>query len=211
MISKLHYISQELEGKSHEMLIEEACEAGANWIQLRVKNKTPEEVLAIALNVREICTRYKATFILNDHVSIAKVVKADGVHLGKTDMSPIIARKLLGADFIIGGTANTIEDIRALHLLNVDYIGLGPFRYTATKENLSPVLGLDGITKLILMCKQEVIKIPVIAIGGIVEEDLPQLLSTGVYGVAISSAINKSVNKKAVVTSMYSSFQKIFN
>lgn len=201
-ISKLHYISQELEGKSHSMLIEEACRAGAGWVQLRMKNKSWEEALKIAQEVRKICTDYQAKLIVNDHVIIARDVNADGVHLGKTDMEPSKAREILGDGFIIGGTANTIGDIRALQKAKVDYIGLGPFRFTTTKENLSPILGLEGYRELLAQCKVDNNEIPVIAIGGIQVEDLETLMTTGIHGVAVSGLINKAENKKEIIESL---------
>jgi thiamine-phosphate pyrophosphorylase len=208
-ISKLHYISQELNGKSHPQLIEEACDAGASWVQLRMKGKSYEEALNIAHAAKEICQKYKAVFIINDHVAIAKEVKADGVHLGKMDMSPVKAREILGTDYIIGGTSNTIEDVRVLNQAKVDYIGLGPFRFTSTKENLSPVLGLEGYQKLLKQCNEENISIPVIAIGGITKGDIPELLKAGIHGVAISSLINQSESKKGLVTLLMETLQAI--
>jgi thiamine-phosphate pyrophosphorylase len=201
-ISKLHYISQEINEESHGDLIAEACEAGADWIQLRVKNKSFEETLIIAQQVKEICNNYNVKLIINDYVSIAKEIQADGVHLGKTDMDPLKAREILGSNFIIGGTANTFEDIKKLHLGEVDYIGLGPFRFTTTKENLSPVLGLEGYRELLKQCKEENIRIPVIAIGGIIPEDVTEIIETGIHGVAVSAVINKAKNKKEIIELM---------
>jgi thiamine-phosphate pyrophosphorylase len=198
-ISRLHYISQELNGKSHIELIENACIAGIDWVQLRVKDKSFEETLMIAEKAKEICLEYNAKLIINDHVVIAKKVNADGVHLGKEDINPAKAREILGPEFIIGATANTMEDIKEHHLAKVDYIGLGPFRFTTTKENLSPVIGLEGYEKIIKECKNNNTTIPVIAIGGIVPEDIAGILKAGLYGVAVSSVINKAENKKKIV------------
>jgi thiamine-phosphate pyrophosphorylase len=168
---------------------EKACKGGVRWVQLRVKNKPADEWQAIALETKKVCAQYGATFIVNDNVEIAKAVDADGVHLGKEDMQPDEARKILGNNFIIGGTANTMDDIRRLNEMNVDYIGLGPFRFTSTKANLSPVLGINGYAEIILQCAIENTQIPVIAIGGIQLTDIEGLLQTGVNGIAVSSAI----------------------
>jgi thiamine-phosphate pyrophosphorylase len=210
-ISKLHYISQEINEESHADLIEEACEAGVDWVQLRIKNKSFEDTLSVAQQVKKICDSYKVKLIINDYVSIAKEIKADGVHLGKTDMSPLKAREILGDGFIIGGTANTFEDIHNLYLAKVGYIGLGPFRFTTTKDNLSPILRLDGYAKLLKQCKQENISIPVIAIGGIVPEDVTEIIETGIYGVAVSSVINKAKNKKKIVELLNSRIEELNN
>lgn len=199
MISKLHYITQEVEGKSHAQLADEACGAGADWVQLRVKNKPAAEWKKIALEVQGICKRHGAKFIINDNVALVKELGADGVHLGKEDMSTAEARKILGTAFIIGGTANTFEDIKRHALYGVDYIGLGPLRFTATKEKLSPILGIEGFKGILKKCKEENIRIPVIAIGGITVNDVSQILDTGVYGVAVASLITHSANKTLLV------------
>src|ERR1700758_5408380 len=112
MILKLQYITQDVEGKSHMQLAEEACIAGVGWIQLRLKNKAEEEVKKIAIATQDVCIKNNARLIINDNVSLVKEIGADGVHLGKEDMNPVEARKILGNNFIIGGTANTFEDIK---------------------------------------------------------------------------------------------------
>ncbi len=195
MISRLHYITQEVDGVSHDQLAELACEGGADWVQLRVKNKSYNEWLEIALKTETVCRKHHTKIIINDNVKLAKAIRADGVHLGKEDMSPIEARELLGKGFIIGGTANTFEDIERLAASGVDYIGLGPFRFTSTKENLSPVLGLGGYEQIIKKCNEKGITVPIIAIGGIKVEDVKTIMDKGVYGIAVSSAINLSEHK----------------
>lgn len=187
-ISKLHYITDS------PAQIEEACKGGVDWIQLRVKNKRTNEWKLIAEEVKKICKKYSAKLIINDNVELAKSIKADGIHLGKEDVPPDEARKILGLDFLIGGTANTYEDIQRLVKMQVDYIGLGPFRFTKTKENLSPLLGLQGYTELMSKCTDENIQVPIIAIGGIQLNDLDALFASGIYGVAVSSAISDSAD-----------------
>jgi len=193
-ISKFHYITQDLKDVTHQELIQVACENKVDWIQLRVKNKSSDEFLKIAEKSLAICRKSGVRLIINDNTEITAEINADGVHLGKTDMKPSEARKVLGPDFIVGGTANTFEDILFLESERVDYIGLGPFRFTETKENLSPVLGINGFAEIIGKCKEKNINIPVIAIGGIQAEDVRALLETGIYGIAVSSAVNLSDN-----------------
>jgi thiamine-phosphate pyrophosphorylase len=185
-ISKLHFIT------ANPQHAEEACKGGADWIQLRVKHRNDDDWKMIAEETKGICKNYGAKLIINDSVKLAKLVGADGVHLGKEDMPPDEARKMLGPGFIIGGTANTLEDIIRLGALKVDYIGLGPFRYTQTKTNLSPIIGLEGYLELMKACVVEQVKVPVIAIGGIKLNDVEEILATGVYGIAVSSAIGSS-------------------
>lgn len=188
-VSRLQYITQEVSGKTHWQLAEEGCRGGIRWTQLRIKNKSHDEWLDIALKTLAVCKRYGGKLIINDNVDVAKASKADGIHLGKTDTDPSIARKILGDEVIIGGTANTFDDIRQLAYKQVDYIGLGPFRFTRTKEKLSPVLGLEGYKEIMDLCASENINIPVIAIGGILKEDVIPLMQAGVYGVAVASSI----------------------
>ncbi|MFI0429684.1 thiamine phosphate synthase [Mariniflexile sp. HMF6888] len=191
-INKLHYISQGNTPKEHLENIQKACQSGVELVQLRLKNLSEKKVLIIALEAREITSHFQTRLIINDHYKIAKEVKADGVHLGKTDTCPTIARKHLYAWQIIGGTANTLEDCKILIAKEVDYIGLGPFRFTSTKENLSPILGLDGYALIIEELKTTT---PIIAIGGITENDITEILKTGVSGIAMSGEITREFNK----------------
>ena len=166
-----------------------ALEGGCRWIQLRMKEATEEEVEKEAIRVQDLCRQYGATFIIDDHVALAKKLHADGVHLGKKDMPIAEARKLLGKDFIIGGTANTFEDVQMHYAAGADYIGCGPFRFTTTKKNLSPVLGLEGYRNIVSRMKEAGINLPIVAIGGIAFEDIPTIMQTGVSGIALSGSI----------------------
>ena len=195
MISRLHYITQDIPGFTHAELAELACKGGVDWVQLRVKNKNEEEWIEIAIATQKICKKYHARLIINDNVFIAKEIKADGVHLGQQDMSPQEAREILGDNFIIGGSTKTPEDVRWMVQQEVDYVGIGPYRFTSTKEKLNPVLGKEGIREVIEICRNEKMNIPFIAIGGITKEDVLSLLDTGIYGIAVSSGINKAENK----------------
>ncbi len=196
MISKLHFITGETEEFSHSALVELACKGGADWVQLRVKNKPEDDFFRFAADSKQICKQFGAKLIINDNVMIAKEILADGVHLGKDDMDPREARKILGKNFIIGGSANTMEDIYRLKKCGCNYIGIGPFRFTSTKEKLNPVIGLEGIKKIAALCKKENIKTPLIAIGGIKLNDIKPILETGVFGIAVSSGIHQSKNMK---------------
>lgn len=188
-IEKLQYITHQSPSFSHEELVLQACKVDIKWIQVRMKNTPEDEWLATAQLARQYTREHNARLIINDHVEIAKAVGADGVHLGKTDRSPTEARKILGENYIIGGTANTFEDVQQLVAQGVDYIGIGPFRFTTTKKNLSPILGLEGYKKLVQSCQETGIDIPLIAIGGIQVEDVREILETGMYGIAVASAI----------------------
>ncbi len=192
MIPKLHYISQGESPKVHIEHIQKACTSGAELVQLRLKNCSEKKLLKLATQAREITSHFQTRLIINDHYKIAKAVKADGVHLGKTDTCPLDARKTLYNWQIIGGTANTLDDCQTLIKKDVDYIGLGPFRFTDTKTNLSPVLGLNVYTALIDALNT---KTPILAIGGITLEDVPAILKTGISGIAVSGAITQDFNR----------------
>ena len=122
---------------------------------------------------------------------------ADGVHLGKNDMPVDKAREMAGNGFIIGGTANTFEDISRLAAQGADYIGCGPFRFTTTKKNLAPVLGSEGYRRLVAGMKAGGIALPIVAIGGICLADIPEILSTGVSGIALSGSILRAADPVA--------------
>ena len=195
-IHKLQYISANCND------IEKACQAGVRWVQLRIKDISYSELKKIALQTQAICKKNGAVFILNDHVELALEIEADGVHLGKQDMSPSEARSRAGRNFIIGATANSIDDIRYIHQSGAsDYIGLGPFRFTTTKKNLSPLIGLQGYQKILSEYATFDNPLPVIAIGGIQVEDIQLLATTPVYGIAVSSGISNAPSVEAAAGS----------
>lgn len=171
-----------------------ALEGGCRWVQLRMKDATPEEILPIALEAQKLCKAKDATFIIDDHVALVKEIGADGVHLGKLDMPVAEARKILGDSFIIGGTSNTFEDIAMHAAAGADYIGCGPFRFTTTKKNLSPVLGLEGYQTLVAKMKEQGLTLPIVAIGGINAADIPAIMRTGVSGIALSGTVLRAEN-----------------
>ncbi len=168
---------------------EAVLKGGCRWIQLRMKESTEDEIVAAGQEVRRLCREYGATFIVDDHVELVERLGADGVHLGKNDMPVAEARKILGKDRIIGATANTFEDICRAAEAGADYIGLGPFRFTSTKKNLSPVLGLEGYASIMERCRDAGLALPVVAIGGITADDVPALLGTGISGIAVSGTL----------------------
>lgn len=182
-----------------------AAERGLDWIQLRLKDTPYADWKKAALATQAVCRDYNATLIINDNPHLAQDIGADGVHLGKQDMPPAEARALLGPEFIIGGTANTFADIERLAAAGVDYIGLGPFRFTTTKQNLSPVLGLAGYADLLAQCRAAAITIPLIGIGGITLPDVAPLLGLGLHGVAVASAITKAYPIASAINEFISS------
>ena len=166
-----------------------ACAAGIRWIQLRMKEASDAEVLAAALAAKPVCERYGCMLLVNDRVEVAIAAGVQGVHLGQFDMAVGEARRRLGEGRIIGGTANTMAQLQEHWRQGADYIGLGPYRYTMTKKNLSPVLGLEGYRAIMSGLKAEGVAIPVVAIGGIGAADVAPLLEAGLYGVAFSGML----------------------
>ncbi|TYB76289.1 thiamine phosphate synthase [Bizionia myxarmorum] len=191
IIPKLHYISQGNSTQEHLENIQMACSSGAELVQLRLKNVPEKEWLELAVAVREITSHFQTRLIINDNYKLAKEIKADGVHLGKTDVCPTIARMHIYTWQMIGGTANTLEDCETLISKDVDYISLGPFRFTTTKDNLAPVLGLDGYKTIMKALKTET---PIIGVGGIKTDDVKAILETGISGIAVSGEITRDFN-----------------
>jgi thiamine-phosphate pyrophosphorylase len=207
MIDKLHYISQNISGGTHLDAIKEVLDAGGKWIQLRVKDQPEADILEFAVKAKALCTDYGARLIVNDHPHIAVQAGAYGVHLGLQDMPVFEARLIVGEKTIIGGTANTFEHIVQRVADGADYIGLGPYRFTNTKKNLSPVIGLQGYESIMKQVAQAGIRLPISAIGGIEQADIPLLMKTGVYGVAVSGALTNRSDLTQQISSMQEQLQ----
>lgn len=190
----LQFISHYTDKISYLDSIRLALEGGCRWVQLRVKNATIEEIRPLALEAQLMCREAGATFIIDDQVALVKEIGADGVHLGMNDMPVAEAREFLGPDFIIGGTANTFADVKMHYTSGANYIGCGPFRFTTTKEKLSPVLGLEGYREIVKQMRSNGIDLPIVAIGGITAEDIPAIMETGVTGIALSGTVLRAEN-----------------
>lgn len=198
MLPKLQYISQGASPDMHLMHIQSALEAGVTLIQLRLKNVSDELYLDVAHKTKALCDTYQARLIINDHAHIAESCNSDALHLGLNDMAIPEAKKRLPGK-LIGGTANTFEHVKQRCAEQVDYIGLGPYRFTTTKEKLSPILGIAGYQNIIDQMKAENLHVPVYAIGGIELKDIASIVSTGVYGIAVSGLITQSDQKETLV------------
>ena len=185
----LQFISHYTERYSYLDSIRMALAGGCRWIQLRIKDATDDEVRPIAVEALRLCREAGATFIIDDRVLLVRELGADGVHLGKNDMPISEARRLLGPNYIIGGTANTFDDVKSHYEASADYIGCGPFRFTTTKQKLSPILGLEGYRSIISKMRDADINLPIVAIGGITEADIPAILATGITGIALSGTV----------------------
>ena len=215
----LQFITHYTEKYSYIDSAKIALEGGCRWIQLRMKDVSETILEHHALIIQEMCKEYGATFIIDDNVFLAKKINADGVHLGKNDMPITEARGILGDDFIIGGTVNTFEDI--LKITNslgstansqrpmVNYFGCGPFRFTHTKQKLSPILGIEGYKEIVKKKLEQNIDIPIVAIGGIANADIPHILETGIDGIALSSSILRAENPIEEMKNIVSTIKKL--
>lgn len=191
IIPKLHYISQGNSPKEHLENIQKACSSGAELVQLRLTNVSDKKYLKLAEEAREITSHFQTRLIINDNYKIAKTVKADGVHLEASEVCPTVVRDYLFSWQMIGSTANTLQDCETLISKDVDYIGLGPFRFTATKEHLPTILGLSGYSAIMDVLDT---KTPIIGVGGITTDDVADILATGISGLAVSGAITRDFN-----------------
>lgn len=190
----LQFISHYTEKYTYLDSVKIALEGGCKWVQLRMKDATDAEVLPIAVEAQKLCREAGATFIIDDRVELVKQIGADGVHLGLGDMPIAEARKILGEKFIIGGTANTFENVKTHYQASANYVGCGPFRFTTTKKKLSPVLGLEGYRSIVSKMREEGIDIPIVAIGGITAADIAPIMQTGVTGIALSGTVLRAEN-----------------
>ena len=173
-------------GLSHAEQVKQLCLGGAKWIQLRMKGAEPDEVERTVREVLPLCRDRDVLLIINDHFHVALQMGADGAHLGKTDIAWAEARSMAGPEMVIGGTVNSLPDARAaLASRSLDYVGVGPFRQTNTKENLAPILEKPELEEIILFLGD----LPKVIIGGVIPADLPAIADIGADGVAVSSGL----------------------
>lgn len=188
-ISALHCITWDGAGIGHLEQVKALVAAGADWIQLRQKSGDPEQRLAIAREAVQICRGSGVVLIVNDDVAICRESHAHGVHLGLQDMPVAQARAMLGPQYIIGGTANTPQQVLQRWDEGVDYVGLGPWRHTGTKANLSALLGPTGVAAALQALQNRHAHLPVVVIGGITPSDVAEIRALGAHGIAVSSAV----------------------
>lgn len=172
-----------LNGQTLYEQVEEALKGGATFIQLREKDLTEEEFLEEAKKIQQLCKKYRVPFIINDNVKLAKEIDADGVHVGQSDMEALDVRAQLGEDKIIGVSARTVEQALLAEKHGADYLGVGAVFPTSSKDDAAEV----PHETLKAIC--EAVSIPVIAIGGITQENVSTLAGSGICGIAVISAI----------------------
>lgn len=189
-IEKFHYITHNIPNLSHIEQAQLACEAGAKWIQYRCLSKTDEQLLQDINAIAEICDDWGTTLIVTDHVHLNGKADIQGFHIEDMDADFIALRKLVGNDITLGGSANTLENLIRLASEGADYAGFGPYAVTETKPNDYPLLDLEGYQQAMRELQDKGIDLPVLAVGGIKIYDVEALMQTGIYGIAVSGAIN---------------------
>lgn len=191
-MERLLYISQGKDSQAHIDNIQLMLDSGCRWIQLRMKNVTAETLLPTAETAKKLCDQFGAALSINDHPEVARDVEAWGVHLGLHDMPVNEAREIVGSQIKIGGTVNTVDDIKQRVKEGVDYVGLGPLHYTKTKEHLSPLLGHRGVRTVMDFVKAQGYDLPIFVVGGVTKSDIKSLIESGVFGVGISTILTES-------------------
>ena len=188
----LQFITNENTSVSPKKQILDAIEGGCRWVQIRLKSASDDEIKKLFFEIQDKAKETLTTVIINDRVALVKELGKDGVagvHLGLEDMPAAEARLELGPDAIIGVTAHNFDEAASYKGLDIDYIGIGPYADTDTKKNLAPVLGLEGLTDIIVRIKDLGMEVPLVAVGGIRLEDVKPLLEVGANGIAVSGAI----------------------
>jgi thiamine-phosphate pyrophosphorylase len=199
-VSKFHYLTQDLPNRTHVEQAQTACEAGANWIQYRCMTKSDEEMMAEINQIASICDDWGATLILANHYHLLDKVDAQGVHIEDLDADFVAIREAITDEKTLGASATNVEALLRIQNTGVvDYCGYGPFAHTDTKPNNKPLLGYDGYRRL----ERQPIDIPVIAVGGVQLKDVDLLMQTGIYGIAVSSAVNLSLDPSGTVKEIY--------
>ena len=204
----LQFITHKAGGYDELSGAEAVLRGGCRWVQLRMKDASDEEFLSAGRKLAGRCRSLGARLIPDDRVRLVEELGADGVHVGKNDMPVDKVRRLLGPGRIVGATANSFADIEAAAARGADYIGLGPFRFTSTKQKLSPILGLEGYRSVMSACRDAGIVLPVVAIGGITVEDIPGIMAAGVHGIAVSGGLLRAEDTSAETCRMLDLLQE---
>ena len=202
-IEKLHFITHDIRKHSHIEQAEIACNAGAKWIQYRCLTKNDEELLKDIHAIAAICDDWGATLIVTDHIHLNGKADIQGFHIEDFGADFIKLREQLGEAVTIGGSATTLQGLIRLAKEGADYVGFGPFYTTTTKPNNAPLLGIEGYQKAMAELRHMEIDLPVLAVGGVTLSDIDPLMLTGIFGIAVSSAINQADDMRAAYQAFY--------
>lgn len=187
--------------KSLEDAVTQAIEGGVGLVQLREKEISTRNFYEIAWELKKVTDKYKVPLIINDRIDVAQAIDAAGVHLGQKDMPLAVARKILGKDKIIGISVENVAEAREAEDGRADYLGVGTVFYTGSKKDINVPIGLEGLREIISNCS-----LPTVAIGGINDSNIKDVIATGVNGVAVISAILGKKDIKEAANSLRLAF-----
>lgn len=179
-----------------------AVRGGATLLQLRNKSGTTRELVAQANAIKRAIDGSGVPLLINDRVDVALAVGADGVHLGRDDLDPRIARRLLGPGSIIGSTVKNEADVASLPPDSIDYVCIGGVFATTSKDNPDPPIGLSGLSRLARLVRERVPDMPVGAIAGITKENTADVIRAGADGIAIVSAVIGAADPEAAARTL---------
>lgn len=204
-IGKLHILTDTvLQSRfSHMEITRLAIAGGADTIQYRQKSGATRQMIEIARNMKRLCSEAGVMFIVNDRLDVAIAAEADGVHLGQDDFPIPMARELLGEGRIIGGSAATLDEARKCLSEGADYVGFGPVYPTSSKDDAGPVSGIDILKQVV-----EIIPLPIIAIGGVGAENIPDVMRAGAHGIAVISAVCCQDDPEESTRALYQALNK---
>lgn len=186
---RLMFINHPSSQYSLEDQLEGYVAGGGRLLQIRLKDTPQPEYQRIVQRIVQVMDNLGGSVIVNDHPQIAKTTGAWGVHVGQRDATPQQIRKEIGSALAIGVTVNTLDQVLALKDAPIDYLGLGPLRFTDTKKNLAPILGIEGVRRIIADARAAGVRFPFFVIGGVEAMDVRTLLEIGAHGVAVSASI----------------------
>lgn len=191
-IEKLHFITHDIDQFTHVAQAQIACEAGAKWIQYRCLSKNDGELLKDIHMIADICDDWGATLIVTDHIHLHGKADIQGFHIEDMSANFRKIREQVGEACTLGGSSNTIENLIRLAQEGADYAGFGPFANTTTKPNSYPYISFQAYQAAVEHLDKQGLDLPVLAVGGVSLEDADNLMDTGIYGIAVSSAVTGS-------------------
>ena len=202
-IEKLHFITHDIDHLTHVEQAQAACEAGAKWLQYRCLSKNDDELLKDIHVIAEICDDWGATLIVTDHIHLNGKADIQGFHIEDMSADFTHIRNLVGEDITLGGSSNSIQNLLRIAEEGADYAGFGPFAETSTKPNNYPHIELSHYHQAIMALQNQGLDFPVLAVGGVKLGDVDELLATGIFGIAASSAINQASDMHEAYRSFY--------
>jgi thiamine-phosphate pyrophosphorylase len=196
-VSRLHLVTDTRHGRDPLPEVVAALGAGVDWVQVRAKGCTDRDLYDLTVRVLEQARPYGSTVVVDDRADVALAAGAHGVHVGAEDLPVREVRRLVGSDLLVGATAREPVAARAAVAAGADYLGVGPAFGTVTKVGLPNPIGVDGVART-----ANAVDVPVVAIGGVDQERLSDLLAAGVHGAAVVSAVSQAADPAAAAAAL---------